>query len=128
MNEIKMNKHQQKGLSGPGWLVVIAIFSLLLLTFFKVYPMYYDYYLVKSVLQSVQEDASLDVKSKRAIWESMKKKLSINEVHTVVTRDHVKMSRKDGKTTITVSYETQDDYIGNLFIGAKFVETVVIDR
>ncbi len=128
MNKKKLNKHRQKGLSGPGWLVVIAIFSLLMLTFFKIYPMYYDYFLVKSVLESVQEDASLDVKSKRAIWESMKKKLFINEVHTLVTRDNVKMSRKDGKTTITVSYETRDDYIGNLFIGGKFVETVVIDR
>lgn len=127
MNKMKINRYQQKGLSGPGWMVVVAIFSLLLLTFFKVYPMYYDNYLIKSVLQSVQEDASLDVKSKRAIWESMRKKLSINEVH-VVTPDNVKMSRKDGKTTITVSYETQDDYIGNLFIGGKFVETVVIDR
>ena len=127
MNKMKINKHRQKGLSGPGWMVVIAIFSLLALTFFKVYPMYYDNYLIKSVLQSVQEDASLDVKSKRAIWESMEKKLFINEVH-VVTPVNVKMSRKDGKTTITVSYETQDDYIGNLFIGGKFVETVVIDR
>jgi hypothetical protein len=38
------------------------------------------------------------------------------------------MSRKDGKTTVTVTYEVQDDYIGNLFIGGKFVETIVIDR
>lgn len=127
MNKIKIDRHRQKGLSGPGWMVVVAIFSFLGLTFVKIYPMYYDNYLIKSVLQSVQEDASLDVKSKRAIWKSMKKKLSINEVH-VVTPDNVKMSRKDGKTTITVSYQAQDDYIGDLFIGAKFVETVVIDR
>ncbi|MDH5356846.1 MAG: DUF4845 domain-containing protein [Gammaproteobacteria bacterium] len=128
MNRVKLNKHRQKGLSGPTWLVVIAIFSFLMLTFFKVFPMYYKSFQVQAVLKSVQEDAGLDVKSKRAIWESMKKKLFVNEVHTLIARENVKMSRKDGKTTITVTYETRDDYIGNLFIGGKFVETVVIDR
>jgi hypothetical protein len=38
------------------------------------------------------------------------------------------MERKDGKTTVTVSYEVRDDYVGNLFIGGKFVESIVIDR
>lgn len=128
MNKLIINKHRQKGLSGPTWMIVIAIFSFLVLTFFKVFPMYYQSFQVNSVLKSVQEDASLDVKSKRAIWDSMKKKLFINEVHTVIARENVKMSRKDGKTTITVTYETRDDFIGNLFIGGKFVQTVVIDR
>jgi hypothetical protein len=38
------------------------------------------------------------------------------------------MSRKDGQTTVTVTYRVQDDYIGNLFIGGNFTESVVIDR
>ncbi len=43
-------------------------------------------------------------------------------------REHVSMSRKDDKTTVTISYETRDSYFGNLFIGAKFNESVVIER
>jgi hypothetical protein len=46
----------------------------------------------------------------------------------MITREHVAMVRKDGKTTVTVTYEQEDDYIGNLFIGGKFVESIVIDR
>ena len=38
------------------------------------------------------------------------------------------MERKDGRTTVTITYEAEDDYVGNLFIGARFVESVVIDR
>jgi len=125
---MKMNIYRQKGFSGPTWLAVFAIFALLVVTFVKLFPMYYDNFKVRNVLESIQEDASLDVKSKRAIWESMKKKLFINEVHTLVLRENVKMSRKDGKTTVTVAYEVRDDYIGNLFIGGEFTESIVIDR
>ncbi len=128
MKKVNIKRHRQKGLSGPTWLAVIGIFVFLVLTFFKVFPMYYDNFKVRNVLESIQEDASLDVKSKRAIWESMKKKLFINEVHTLILRENVKMSRKDGKTTITVQYEIRDSYVGNLFIGGAFTETIVIDR
>jgi len=69
----------------------------------------------------------VDPKSKKAIWLSLQKRLFINEVRTV-RREHVKMERKDGKTTVTVDYEVRDNYIGPLFIGAHFVESVVIDR
>jgi hypothetical protein len=119
--------HRQAGLSTVGWIAVVGIFGLFFVTFFKVFPMYYDDFKLKSSLQALQQDEALDVKSKRAIWESLSKRLYINEVRSI-TRDHVTMERKNGKTTITVAYEARDDFIGNLFIGASFVESIVIDR
>ena len=127
MKRFTNSGHRQKGLSSVGWLVIVAIFAMLVVTFFKVFPMYYDNFKLNSTLEAMQNDASLDPKSKRAIWESLKKRLYINEVR-MIEREHVTMERKDGKTTVTVSYETRDSYIGNLFIGAKFSESVVIDR
>ena len=122
-----INRHRQKGVSGVGWLVVIAFFALMITSFFNIFPMYYENYQVKTVLTSVQEDPSIDVKSKRAIWDSMSKKLFINEVLSI-QRENVEMKRKDGKTTISVNYERRASFIGNLnFVGA-FSEPVVIDR
>ncbi|MCP4490735.1 MAG: DUF4845 domain-containing protein [Gammaproteobacteria bacterium] len=123
----RMNRHSQRGISLPTWLAIFAIFVFLLTTFFKVFPMYYQNYQVKAVLTSVQEDASIDVKSKRAIWSTLDKRLYINEV-SGIKREHVKISRKNGKTTITVTYETRDNFIDKLFIGGAFSESVVIDR
>lgn len=117
----------QKGVSTIGIIAVMGIFGILVVTFFKVFPMYYGNFRLQSVLEAIQQDGDLDPKSKRAIWKSMSKRLNINEVRTI-KREHVKMVRKDGKTTITVSYEIRDKYIGNLFIGASFNESVVIDR
>ncbi len=88
-------RHRQKGVSTVGWLGVAAIFGLLLITFFKVFPMYYENFKLKSAMEAVQQDSSIDTKSKRAIWDSLAKRLFINEVRSV-KREHVSMERKDG--------------------------------
>ena len=120
-------RQRQKGMSSFGWIAVAGIFGFLVITFFKVFPMYYDNYKVKTALEALQNDAAIDPKSKRAIWESLQKRLYINEVRNI-RKEHVTMVRKDGKTTVTVTYRIEDDYIGNLFIGGSFLESIVIDR
>jgi hypothetical protein len=127
MKSLIRSKNKQKGLLSFGLMVLVGFFALLIISFLKVFPMYYENYKVKSVLESVRQDSDIDPKSKRAIWESLSKRLYIQEAQTV-QREHVNMTRTDEKTTITISYETRDSYIGNLFIGAKFSESVVIDR
>ena len=127
MKKLTSSRRQQRGLSTAGWIGVVAIFGLLLTTFFKVFPMYYENFKVKSVMEALQQDPTVDPKSKRAIWEALKKRLFIEEVRSI-TPENVEITRKDGKTTVTVSYETRDTYIGNLFIGGSFVETIVIER
>lgn len=127
MNRLARSRHSQQGVSAAGWLAVIAIFGFLVITFFKVFPFYYDNFRLKSALESLAADTEIDPKSKRDIWNSLQKRLFIDEVR-VVKRENVSMSRKDGVTTVTVTYENQDSYIGNLFIGARFTEKVEINR
>ena len=121
------SRHRQKGVSTWGWLALLGIFGLLVVTFFKVFPFYYDNFKLQSALEAVSQDSAVDPKSKRAIWGSLQKRLFINEVKHI-KREHVTMQRKDGKTTVTVNYEVSNDYIGNLYIGARFTEQAVIDR
>jgi hypothetical protein len=120
-------RQRQKGMSSFGWIAVVGIFGLLVITFFTVFPLYYDNFKLKSSLEALQQDSEIDSKSKRAIWDSLSKRLFINEVRNI-TREHVTMVRKDGKTTVTVTYEQKENYVGNLYIGGKFVESIVIDR
>jgi hypothetical protein len=120
-------RNHQKGMSTVGIIAVVGIFGFLVVGLFTVFPMYYDNFKLQSALESLQADASIDPKSKQAIWGALKKRLYINEVRSI-TKNHVKMIRKDGKTTITVSYEARDAFVGNMFIGVSFEETIVIDR
>ena len=127
MKRLTNLRQRQKGMSSVGWIAVAGIFGLLVITFFKVFPMYYENFKLKSALDAVKLDTTIDAKSKRAIWSSLQKRLFINEVRSI-KRQNVTMERKNGKTTVTVTYELRDKYIGNLFIGGRFVETIVIDR
>lgn len=127
MKRLTNSGQRQKGMSTVILLVVVAIFGFLVITFFKVFPMYYDNFKVNTALEAVQNDSSIDPKSKRAIWESLNKRLHINDVR-MIERAHVTMERKNDKTTVTVTYDTRDSYVGNLFIGASFSDSVVIDR
>ncbi len=122
-----LSRRSQRGLSTVGWIGVVAIFGLLVITFFKLFPMYYENFKVKNALRGVAQDAEVDAKSKRAIWESLQKRLFVDEVRSI-KRENVTIERADNKTTVTITYETRDDYIGNLFIGGRFTESVVIDR
>lgn len=121
------SRHRQKGMSSFGWIAVFAIFALLLIMFFKVFPMYYGDYQLKSALEDLSMDERVDPKSKREIWEALQRRLYVNEVRSI-KREHVKMTRKEGKTTVTVDYEVRDSFIGPLFIGGHFVQSVVIER
>jgi len=127
MKKLTNSRQRQKGISSVGWIAVAGIFGFLLITFFKVFPMYYDSFKVQSAMDALRLDESVDSKSKREIWQSLQKRLYVNDVKDI-TRENVTMERKDGKTTVTVKYEKRDDYVGNLFIGGVFVESIVIDR
>ena len=110
-----------------GWILIIAIFSSILLTGFKVLPFYLEYFQVRSVLDSVVEDQSLDPKSKRQLWEAINKRLRVNQSRSV-KREHLTFVRKDAVTTITVAYRVEKPYIAQLFIGADFEYSVEIKR
>jgi len=127
MNNMTSIRYRQKGLSSAGWLAMIGVFGILIVTGIRVIPIFIENFNIKTVLESVQGDARINPKSKRAIWESIQKRLAVNEVY-LIKREDLKMTRKNGKTTITITYESRRPYVGNLFIGGAFSESVVIDR
>ena len=122
-----MNKHSQKGLTTIGWILVIGIFGGIVLTGFKVLPMYMEFYQVKSIMESVANDNSIDPKSKSDLWQSLSKNLLINSIRDL-KKENFSFTRKDGVTTITADYEVRKPYVAQLFIGGHFVHSVEINR
>ena len=127
MNRSIIRSKRQKGFSTVALIAIVGTFGVFVVTFFTLFPMYYDNFKLQTALETLQQDRNVDPKSRRAIWDSLKKRLYIDGVNKI-KREHVTMDRKDGKTTVTVTYENRDDLIGNLFIGTKFSESIVIDR
>ena len=122
-----MNKHSQQGLTTIGWIAVIAIFGSIVLTGFKILPMYLEFFNVKAVMEAVAQNNELDARSKRDLWTALENNLRINSVRDLKKEDF-SFVRKDGVTTVTVDYEVRKPYIAQLFIGANFTHSVVINR
>ncbi len=120
-------RNRQNGMTFIGIVMLLVVIAVIALTAVKIIPIYIENFAVKSVLTSIENDHRIDPKSKAAIWESIKKRLYINEVR-LIKKEHVTMSRKNGKTTVTIEYESRRPYLGPLFIGGHFVETIVINR
>jgi len=120
-------RHRQNGMTFIGIALLLVVIGAIALTAVRIVPIYIENFAVKSVLTAVENDQRIDPKSKAAIWGSIKKRLYINEVR-LIKKEHVSMSRKNGKTTVTIEYESRRPYIGPLFIGGHFVETIVINR
>ena len=119
----QFNHKSQQGLTTIGWIVVIAIFGSIVLTGFKIMPMYLEYYQVRSVLDNVAADPEVDVRSKKAIWSSISRQLLINQVRSI-KRENMKVERENDVTKITIDYEVRKPYVAQLFIGGHFSYTV----
>jgi hypothetical protein len=127
LDSMTVVRHRQDGMTTIGIVGMLGIIALIALTAIRIIPIYMENFTIKSVLQAVQEDQRVDAKSKAAIWDSVKKRMYINEVRTI-TRDHVEIVRNNGQTTVTITYESRRPYLGPLFIGGSFSESVVIER
>ncbi|MBC8210697.1 MAG: DUF4845 domain-containing protein [Gammaproteobacteria bacterium] len=122
-----MNKHAQQGLTTIGWIAVIGIFSMIVVTGFKVLPMYLEFFQIRSVMDSVAIDEEIDVRSKNDLWTAISKRLIINQVK-VLTKENFTFERNKDQTTISVNYEVRKPYVAQLFLGANFSYAVVTTR
>ena len=126
-NDMRIISNRQQGMTAIGLMLLLAVIALFALSAVRIIPIYIENFSIKTVLTAVQDDQRIDAKSKAAIWESLSKRLYINEVR-LIKREHVGISRENGQTTVTITYESRRPYIGPLFIGGSFSESVVIAR
>jgi len=126
-NGMRIISNRQRGMTTIGLMLLLAVIAIFALSAIRIIPIYLENFTIKSVLTAVQEDQKIDAKSKAAIWDSIRKRLYINEVREI-KRDHVSIVRMNGQTTVTITYESRRPYIGPLFIGGSFSESVVIPR
>ena len=125
--DMRIISNRQQGMTTIGLMLLLAVIAIFALSAVRIIPIYMENFTIKTVLTAVQEDQRIDSKSKAAIWDSLKKRLYINEVREI-KRDDVEISRKNGQTTVTITYESRRPYLGPLFIGGSFSESVVIPR
>ena len=112
-----------------GWVILYILVTLGAagLIGLRLLPVYMDSFKIDKGLKAVIEDASATSQNKRAILESLIKRLDIDSVDAVTYRNYkqvVKVTKKGNKVTIVATYRAEAPLFANLVLVANFKKEV----
>ncbi len=112
---------KQRGMTMVSWIVVAALAGFVLITGVKLFPTYYQYYQLKTIMTSMSEDGIAKAKSKADIDKAFKKFLRTNEIRNL-EKDEYKIARVKGSQSyaVVVDYVRLTPLFSNLSLHSHF--------
>lgn len=111
--------NQQRGMTGIGWLFMIAVILLVVMTVIKLAPVYIDQFNVSSVLSSLKSEPGIGDMSGGEVTNTIMKRLDINMVKDI-TRKDVYISQELNMRIIEIEYQVQRNLLGNVDVLIHF--------
>jgi hypothetical protein len=109
----------QRGMTLTSFLIVLCAVGFVLYIGMKLFPMYSEFYAVKSALKGVAQEPGVANKEPGQVQEMFFRRLYINYSETVKPAN-VKFERVSGGWNMKVNYEVRRPLIGNLDVVGKF--------
>jgi hypothetical protein len=106
-------------LGALGWLIVLAIASFGLTCFFKVGPVYLDYWNTKSAIEVVVKKSEASSMSKDELRSAVQKQLDVSMIKTITDKD-IKITDERGARELDASYEKRVELLANIDVVVKF--------
>ena len=120
-------KRKQGGLSLLGFLVVLAVVGFAAYIGMKLFPMYQEYYAVRSAMKGLANEPGVADMDPAKIQDLFFRRLYINYSENVEARN-VKFERTDGGWNMRVNYEVRRPLVGNLDVVGRFDSTQELTR
>ena len=114
---------KQRGMTGLGWLTVLALIGFFTLLIIKLAPIYLDHYSVASTVKSLEKDPQVTKKSPGEIRKLLKKRLKMNYVSDL-PKDAIKIKKSSGVLKVDVDYQVKEHLFGNIDLLLTFNEHV----
>ncbi|HEX7989309.1 MAG TPA: DUF4845 domain-containing protein [Stenotrophomonas sp.] len=112
-------KHKQAGMTLTSFLVVLAVVGFALFIGMKLFPMYQEYYSVRSALKSIAAEPGSGSLDPSKVQEMFFKRMDMNYADDLRPGD-LKIERTGDGLRMVVSYEVRREMIGNLDVVGKF--------
>jgi len=113
----------QAGMTGMGWLTVIALVLFFALLIVKLVPTYIENYSIKTVLHSLEEEPLITQKTPKQIRELINKRLTINGVYDF-DQKAITIQKDSGVLTVDITYEVRKPMFGNIDAVMSFNDNV----
>lgn len=116
---------RQQGLGLISWIVVIAVFSVIITLVIRIVPVYLDYFSVKNILSDLQSTSGSRVMPKREIRLQLHKRFRTNNLWDLNADEVVKIIKdKDRGLVFHLKYEIREPIAGNIDFIITFDEMV----
>ena len=112
-------KRHQSGMTLIGFVVVLAVVGLFAFVAMRLFPMYSEYYAVKSALKGLASEPGIADTDPAKIQDLFFRRLYISYAENVKP-ENVKIDRIDNGWNMKVDYELRRSLISNLDVVGKF--------
>ncbi|AEO41591.1 DUF4845 domain-containing protein [Xanthomonas perforans] len=112
-------KRKQSGMTLTSFVVVLAVVGFGLYIGMKLFPMYQEYYAVRTSMKGLANEAGSADMDPSKLQDMFFKRLDINASESV-KRENVKFERIEGGWRMKVNYEVRRELVGNLDVVGKF--------
>ena len=122
-NEGDAMMRSQRGITLIGFVVILALVGVLAYLGMKVFPIYEQFFSVRSAMKGVSGEPGVGEMDPAKIKDLFFRRLYVNYADEDLKPENVKVERKDNGYTMTVNYEVRRPLINDLDIVGKFNET-----
>jgi len=119
---MRLRKRQQ-GLGMLGWLIVLGIASFALTCFFRVGPLYLEYWQTRKALDLVLIDSQSSGKSKDELLGAIQRQFDVSRIESITLKDIKFVDAKSGRE-VSANYEKRVALIANIDVVVKFDKLV----
>jgi hypothetical protein len=123
---LKPGRTRQGGMTLISFLLLLGLLGICAVVLVRVAPIYFEHYMIRSTLQSLESDRDLRNKSREEIFDLLRRRWEINNVEDVTT-GNVKLERDEQSLKLRLQYDVIRHVLGNLDVVVRFDDLVVIE-
>ena len=114
-----LNRGRQMGALG-GYIIAILVFGGLLTMASRLVPMYMDHNTMSNIMDKMQDETGLGVKTDSQLIDLMKKRFKLNNIRDFPIHEYIEFKRSSRGTDVVLDYEERIPLISNLDVIASF--------
>lgn len=118
---------KQQGITLMSFIIVLAVVGFAAFVGMKLFPMYQEYFAVRTALRGLASDPSMGQKSPAQVRDLFFRKLYVSYSDNVKP-ENVKIERAPNGWNMTVKYEVRKPLVGNLDVVGKFDTSQVLSN
>ena len=119
-------KRNQQGITLIGFVVMLALVGVLAYLGMKVFPIYQQFFSVRSAMKGVASEPGVGEMDPAKIKDLFFRRLYVDYADEDLKPENVRIERKDNGYTLQVQYEVRRPLIADLDIVGKFDKTQVL--